>query len=421
MFFKNNPDKQRLQSSNCKKCVHYRCTLLPSYQIQRFISFGKGHSTYMCINCVEVPKYLQQLQPVIFEKYEYERKRSCEFQKEISTLKEMIEKKETEIREVRDALRKMTDITMPSSPLSKTQQKRRRINEVSSNEEIFVGTTHEDTEQDKMIDQLKKQHNTLSERLNERENTLNKAIQKLNEAKNQPIELNKNEQLLSKIETSIQERFRAIQVSLLERIDEKLKFDRRNESGEPLSYAEMTSEHYCSLKKPIQEQPIVDNFRSILTATRNTELAEQRDREKRACNIVLHGRKEKESDKTDVSFVKRFIQEVSGNISTKSIQRIGITDTNKRKPILITFFSKQDKEKIMNNLPNLKGKTDFKGISITEDYTISERQLIKEFRKTARDKNALELDNSNFIWKVRGNPRSGLIVKRFKKVLEGEL
>ena len=45
--------------------------------------------------------------------------------------------------------------------------------------------------------------------------------------------------------------------------------------------------------------------------------------------------------------------------------------------------------------------------------------MIKEFRKAAREKNAIEENNSKFIWKVRGDPRCGLIVKRFKKVLEG--
>ena len=56
---------------------------------------------------------------------------------------------------------------------------------------------------------------------------------------------------------------------------------------------------------------------------------------------------------------------------------------NKMKPIKVALHNEQDKEKILNKLQNLKVNTEYKGISITQDYTVSERQMIKEFANKA--------------------------------------
>ena len=60
--------------------------------------------------------------------------------------------------------------------------------------------------------------------------------------------------------------------------------------------------------------------------------------------------------------------------------------------------------------------TEYKGISITEDYTVSERQMTKEFANKAKEKNSLELEVSDFVWRNRGTPKSGLVLKWFTKV-----
>ena len=61
----------------------------------------------------------------------------------------------------------------------------------------------------------------------------------------------------------------------------------------------------------------------------------------------------------------------------KLISRIGRSEDNKKKPIKVELQKELDKEKILNNLRNLKSNIEYKGISITEDYTISERQMLK--------------------------------------------
>jgi len=47
----------------------------------------------------------------------------------------------------------------------------------------------------------------------------------------------------------------------------------------------------------------------------------------------------------------------------------------------VEFQSEQDKDKIMRSLPNLKGKTEYKGTSITDDYTVAERELINDIEE----------------------------------------
>ena len=82
---------------------------------------------------------------------------------------------------------------------------------------------------------------------------------------------------------------------------------------------------------------------------------------------------------------------------------------------MVKFNSHEDKEKVMNNLHHLKGIDDFKRIRITEDYTYTEQELIKEFRQQAWRKNQDEETDMGFIWVVRGDPKNGLTLKKLKK------
>ena len=176
------------------------------------------------------------------------------------------------------------------------------------------------------------------------------------------------------------------------------------------------------LQKPVKQQqkcvniPIVEDFRSLMMSTRNEELAELRDKKERSCNIIIHGKEESTGQQSDVLFVNKMMEQISTDITPKSVTRIERSELNKKKPIKVVFQNERDKEKVMNNLCNLKGNTEYIGISIRDDYTVSERKIIKEFVSKARDKNSLEPENSNFIWKIRGTPKNGLLLKRFMKV-----
>ena len=83
--------------------------------------------------------------------------------------------------------------------------------------------------------------------------------------------------------------------------------------------------------------------------------------------------------------------------------------------MMLQLESEAEKDKIIMNLQNLKGKVEYKGVIITEDYTVVERKLLQDWRDKAKEKNNSEEPNSNYIWRVRGTPKNGLELKRFLK------
>ena len=45
-----------LTCNSCKQLVHYKCTKLPTYQLQNHVNTEKSY--YKCINCVDITKEL---------------------------------------------------------------------------------------------------------------------------------------------------------------------------------------------------------------------------------------------------------------------------------------------------------------------------------------------------------------------------
>ena len=64
--------------------------------------------------------------------------------------------------------------------------------------------------------------------------------------------------------------------------------------------------------------------------------------------------------------------------------------------------------RILSNLRNLKYIPEYKTISVTEDYTITERRMIKDWSGKVKEKNKNESPDSKFVWRVRGIPKNGL-------------
>ena len=166
------------------------------------------------------------------------------------------------------------------------------------------------------------------------------------------------------------------------------------------TYAEITKTHKENLKSAVKEQKEEDR-------------KEERDIESRKRNIIIHGimesttdtkEKEQQSDKLE-------IEELLNDIDIRDIKpvhhRIGVRhqDQFRYRPIKVTLQNVNEKERIMSNLYKLK-KFGNRGISITEDFTITERKKIKEKCEEAKKKNS-ECDGE-FVWRVRGSPRTFL-------------
>ena len=77
--------------------------------------------------------------------------------------------------------------------------------------------------------------------------------------------------------------------------------------------------------------------------------------------------------------------------------------------------TKEERNMILSNLKNLKGILEYKAISVTENYTITERQMIKDWSDKAKGKNKKNHLVPNLYGEYEVVQENGLRLKRFLK------
>ena len=263
------------------------------------------------------------------------------------------------------------------------------IIEDSSNKDIEISALNEENKLMKEeINQLKKKKNT-------EENPV-----KTNAENSTPNILT----LIKDLQTSIDKRFS----DMHELITEKKKEDDNPNSkvASSVTYANIVGES--------QSESTPTSFRAIMMATKNEELAEEAEKKRRECNLIIHGKEENGDD--DKLFVQNLNKQISvGCVRINQIMRVGEIKANKIRPLKVVLSSPDEKNKVLYSMKNLKGNELYKGISVTDDYTINEREMIREFVKKAKKENEKENKDSNYIWRVRGCPKNGLTIKRLTK------
>ena len=143
---------------------------------------------------------------------------------------------------------------------------------------------------------------------------------------------------------------------------------------------------------------------------KNQQLVEENDQTARFCNIIIHGVVESTSENnndakiSDEGFFTSLLEIIGIAVTAKSISRIGKLDRAKKRPIKVYLGSEAGKINIMN-LKNLKGNELYKGINITEDYTVAEREMIRKMSEEIKTKNSQELPNSKYVYKLHGTPK----------------
>ena len=231
---------------------------------------------------------------------------------------------------------------------------------------------------------------------------LNDAIHLLNGGESDIIASRNIESIIKHIDDSFNNRFKDMQALVTEMIDAKHP---TKQTAVKKSYADTTKENSKDLASPEKES----TQNGTHAATSNEEI----DKFERYKNIIIHG---KEEQQDDTLYVETLLYKVLGRtLIPISIKRIGRLENDSKRPIKVTFNEVEDQKSVMMNLRNLKGNEDYKGISIREDYTILERKTIREFVNQAKDRNAKEVQNSRFLWKVFGTPRKELMIKRTLK------
>ena len=263
------------------------------------------------------------------------------------------------------------------------------IIEDSSNKDIEISALNEENKLMKEeINQLKKKKNT-------EENPV-----KTNAENSTPNILT----LIKDLQTSIDKRFS----DMHELITEKKKED---DNPNPKVASSVT---YANIVGESQSDSTPASFRAIMMATKNEELAEEAEKKRRECNLIIHGKEENGDD--DKLFVQNLNKQISvGSVKINQIMRVGEIKANKIRPLKVVLSSPDEKNKVLYSMKNLKGNELYKGISVTDDYTINEREMIREFVKKAKKENEMENKDSNYIWRVRGCPKNGLTIKRLTK------
>ena len=159
-------------------------------------------------------------------------------------------------------------------------------------------------------------------------------------------------------------------------------------------------------------------LRKFTREQKNEEKIEVSEMEKRANNIIIHGAEEfgennEEIKEKDNEYAKEILKLLGVVNNPKSVSRLGQPNDNKRRPLKLVMKTKEDKEKAMGNLRRLKGtQDDFGKISVTDDYTTSEREEIKSWVEKAKEKTSQDPDK---VYKVRGDPKNGLRLVWFNK------
>ncbi len=247
--------------------------------------------------------------------------------------------------------------------------------------------------------------------LGEREKSLHEADAKL-------VSLEENRDSTSRpmngevnIEELINKRFDKIDKNIDAMIEKKLA-----ECCDPShpSVSEASKKLFSAAVGATPNAAVTPNVTTTIATSRNAELIEKREQEKRANNIIIYGLSEERVDdnvpieEQDKEFLSSFLETLEVNVVPKQTTRLGNAQAGKNRPIKVTMKSAADKNKIMSSLNKLKNANEpLRGISVREDYTIEERQLIKSMTEEAKRKN--EAENVTH-WKVRGTPKNGLRV-----------
>ena len=227
-----------------------------------------------------------------------------------------------------------------------------------------------------------------------------------------------NADLLSSLQKMFDKKVSQLESKIEKSIEKKLgdKMDAVNSLTQKITdHEKTTTEEKKSYAKILN---VPTEVRKIMQETRNDEKVELIEQEKRCQNFIIHGAEEvgdskDEIDENDEKYINDILKHM--NIKTKpdSITRLGQVKEGKARVLKIVMPNKAAKEEVMANLRRLKNtEGTFGKISVTEDYTSTERQKIREFSERAREQ--CQQDPSR-VFKVRGDPKNGLRIISFKK------
>ena len=126
--------------------------------------------------------------------------------------------------------------------------------------------------------------------------------------------------------------------------------------------------------------------------TKNAQLVEEKEKKFRSKKLIIRGVEKSFSDnkddaiKSDDTYINNFTAALKVTSTVKSASRIGLPAQDKNQPIKVVMNMEEERNRVLSNLRNLKDIPEYKTISVTEDYTITERRIIKDWSDKAKEK-----------------------------------
>lgn len=227
-----------------------------------------------------------------------------------------------------------------------------------------------------------------------------------------------NANLLTSLQNIFDKKISQLETKIEKSIDKKLgdKLDTVNSLAEKISAREEESSEEKKSYAGILNVP--KEVRKIMQETRNDEKVDLVEQEKRCQNFIIHGAEEVGKDEEEIkvndeAYLVDILKHIDVNSKPDKVIRLGKVNDTKARVMKIVMPTKALKDEVMNNLRKLKGTGEkFGKISVTDDYTVTERQKIKDFTEKAREQS--KEDNTR-VFKVRGDPKNGLRIISIKK------
>jgi hypothetical protein len=241
----------------------------------------------------------------------------------------------------------------------------------------------------------------------------------------------KPDEILATLTDLVSKKFEEVEKNLKESIFTEVNKNNKNIEDKLEKVSETNKTYADALAKtddqtaPTTAPATPQDFRSLIREEHNEQRVEETDKRARACNIVIHGLTEMvtaddlAAGNYDDHLIDTLLADIGlEDLSYRSVARLGKKNTaieQSKRPIKVTMIDEQSKDRIMANLKNLKGKDNYKGVSITDDHTVKERNTIREWVEKAKAANALEPTECEHEWKVRGCPKNGMRLMKFRK------
>ena len=462
-------DVNMFQCNSCKRMVHYRCTSLPLYQIQHFLT-KKYRNVYVCSTCTPIPDYLNNIFPKPPELTQDNvvhdlKKVIADKQKEVDVLAETNRLLNAKIVELSNAVAKIekvnnnqgrtnnnlkSEIDKLTKQLMDTNQhlseKATKIYVLENNEHtlqsileereetlqetqnklhVIEQQTQSDEEKDREMIQLKDKINRLENNeftLNNRLKAQGKVISNMKKKREHSLTDTTNDIIVSEKQLTgdvIDSKLEAFSVAILAKVTDVMekKFETLNTKNQQTAQEGTTKPP--NAWSTVASQP--RDMKAIMRDARNDEKLEESEKQKRARNIIIHGAEEVGESpevvkKEDEGYIKEILAKIGVEATPATIMRLGEAkkeNETRHRPIKIVMKSKEDKDKVMKNLGRLKGTERYFGkISVKDDYTSNEREQIRMLTQQATKQTEESLDRT---YKVRGDSKNGWHIMSFPK------